>query len=86
MKRLIILLALAAELYPAEIRSTGIGWAMGIGRLGAVIGPLLGGVLIGQGLSIPNLMMIYAIPLVIAGLAALLVRACTPAAQPAPAE
>lgn len=78
--------ALAAELYPAEIRSTGIGWAMGIGRLGAVIGPLLGGVLIGQGLSIPNLMMIYAIPLVIAGLAALLVRACTPAAQPAPAE
>ncbi|MFT3690987.1 MFS transporter [Paenirhodobacter sp.] len=74
--------ALAAELYPTEIRSTGIGWAMGIGRLGAVIGPLLGGVLIGQGLSIPNLMMIYAIPLVIAGLAALLVRA----RQPAPAE
>ncbi|RWR28212.1 MFS transporter [Sinirhodobacter populi] len=79
---------LAAALYPPEIRSTGIGWAMGIGRLGAVIGPLLGGVLIGQGLSLAALLAVFAIPLVIAGTAALFVRErVLPAiAQPAPAE
>lgn len=66
---------LAAALYPAEIRSTGIGWAMGIGRLGAVIGPMLGGILIGQGLGLAALLAVFAIPLVIAGTAALFVRA-----------
>lgn len=79
--------ALGAALYPAEIRSTGIGWAMGIGRLGAVIGPMLGGILIGQGLSLAALLAVFAIPLVIAGSAALLVRARpAPVAQAVPAE
>lgn len=66
--------ALGAALYPTEIRSTGIGWAMGVGRLGAVIGPMLGGILIGQGLSLAALLAVFAIPLVIAGSAALIVR------------
>ncbi|MDT1063213.1 MFS transporter [Paracoccus sp. CPCC 101403] len=71
--------ALAAALYPSEIRSTGIGWAMGIGRIGAVIGPMLGGVLIGQGLGLPALLAVFAIPLLIAGIAALFVRGRNPA-------
>jgi MFS transporter, AAHS family, 4-hydroxybenzoate transporter len=33
-------LALAALLYPTAIRSTGVGWAMGMGRLGQVLAPL----------------------------------------------
>ena len=37
------MIALAASTYPVAIRSTGVGWAMAIGRLGAVIGPILGG-------------------------------------------
>lgn len=79
--------ALGAALYPAEIRSTGIGWAMGVGRIGAVLGPMLGGILIGQGLSLAALLAIFAIPLVIAGSAALLVRAQrAPEPQVAPAE
>jgi AAHS family 4-hydroxybenzoate transporter-like MFS transporter len=41
--------AIAASLYPAEIRSTGVGWALGIGRIGSIIGPLIGGLLIGSG-------------------------------------
>ncbi|MBB4105269.1 MFS transporter [Allorhizobium borbori] len=76
--------ALGAVLYPTEIRSTGIGWAMGIGRLGAVIGPMLGGILIGQGLGLAALLAIFAIPLVIAGSAALLVRAQQHAPEPQP--
>lgn len=71
--------ALAAALYPSEMRSTGIGWAMGIGRLGAVIGPMLGGILIGQGLSLAGLLAVFALPLIVAGMAALLIRARKPA-------
>lgn len=80
--------ALGAALYPTEIRSTGIGWAMGVGRLGAVIGPMLGGILIGQGLSLAALLAVFAIPLVIAGSAALIVRPHQhePVLQPAAAE
>ncbi len=65
---------LAALLYPAAVRSTGIGWAMGAGRFGAVVGPTLGGVLIGAGASLSTVMMIFAVPLVIAAIAALFSR------------
>jgi len=40
-------IALAAVIYPVAIRSTGVGWAMAIGRLGSVIGPILGGLFLG---------------------------------------
>jgi AAHS family 4-hydroxybenzoate transporter-like MFS transporter len=35
--------AFAAMYYPTEMRSTGIGWGLGIGRIGAIIGPYIGG-------------------------------------------
>jgi AAHS family 4-hydroxybenzoate transporter-like MFS transporter len=38
--------ALAATYYPTYMRSTGVGWALGIGRIGAIVGPVLGGQLI----------------------------------------
>ena len=38
--------ALAAEFYPTAMRSTGLGWALGVGRIGSIIGPTLGGVLL----------------------------------------
>jgi MFS family permease len=34
------LIALAAIYYPTAIRSTGVGWAMGMGRVGSFVGPL----------------------------------------------
>jgi AAHS family 4-hydroxybenzoate transporter-like MFS transporter len=37
--------ALAAVYYPTYLRSTGIGWGLGIGRIGAIIGPVVGGLL-----------------------------------------
>src|SRR5713226_8395451 len=37
--------ALAAGFYPTAVRSTGVGWALGIGRIGSIIGPLVGGAL-----------------------------------------
>ncbi|MCL6599477.1 MAG: MFS transporter [Alicyclobacillus macrosporangiidus] len=39
--------AVAATIYPTSIRSTGIGWALGVGRVGSIIGPLVGGAIVG---------------------------------------
>jgi MFS transporter, AAHS family, 4-hydroxybenzoate transporter len=35
--------ALAANFYPTTVRSTGVGWALGVGRVGSIVGPLIGG-------------------------------------------
>jgi AAHS family benzoate transporter-like MFS transporter len=37
--------------YPADSRATALGWVSGVGRLGAVFGPWLGGILVAGGLS-----------------------------------
>ena len=38
--------AIASGHYPLQLRATGVGWAMGVGRIGAIAGPLIGGLLI----------------------------------------
>jgi MFS family permease len=68
------LYAVAARLYPTEIRNTGIGWGIGAGRFGAVIGPKIGGTLVGMGLTLTTNFMIFAVPLVVAGIATLMIR------------
>jgi predicted MFS family arabinose efflux permease len=69
---------LAANLYPARIRGTGIGWALGVGRIGAVLGPIVGGYLVGQKVSIDSIFVIYACPLVAAALCVALLGARSP--------
>ncbi|HEY2874563.1 MAG TPA: aromatic acid/H+ symport family MFS transporter [Reyranella sp.] len=49
----------AAAIYPAEVRSTGIGWALGVGRLGGILGPVIGGMLLGAGLP-PHKVLLFA--------------------------
>ncbi len=39
----ILVNACCAQYYPAGSRATGLGWSLGIGRLGAIVGPLFGG-------------------------------------------
>lgn len=63
--------SLAAKLYPTRIRATGVGWGVGAGRIGAVVGPLVGGVLIGMGWSLSANFIAFAIPALIAGLVTL---------------
>lgn len=41
--------ALAAKFYPTSMRSTGVGWALGVGRTGSVVGPVLAGMLLTAG-------------------------------------
>lgn len=43
--------ALGATMYPTTARSTGIGWALGIGRFGAILAPLVGGALLAAGIA-----------------------------------
>lgn len=41
-----LLLSVSSGIYPAKVRSTGVGWTLGFGRIGAVLGPMMGGVLL----------------------------------------
>jgi benzoate transport len=60
------LYALAPTLYPAAVRTTGMGWAIGIGRIGAILAPTIVGFLIDGGWKTSDLYYAFAIPLVIA--------------------
>ena len=65
----ILLYACAAQFYGLSIRSTGLGWASGIGRNGAIVGPLLGGALMGINLPLQLNFMAFAVPGAIAAIA-----------------
>jgi AAHS family 4-hydroxybenzoate transporter-like MFS transporter len=60
--------SLAASYYPTALRSTGIGWSLGIGRFGSILGPVLGGTLIGLAWSPAALFMASAVPAAISAL------------------
>ncbi len=69
--------AAAGLLYPTAVRAKGVGWALGIGRFGAVVGPLLGGVLLGMNLPLRQLFLAAAVPMLAGAIsAAVLVRLC----------
>jgi AAHS family 4-hydroxybenzoate transporter-like MFS transporter len=71
----IVLSAYAATIYPTAIRSTGVGWVVAWGRVGAIAGALFGTALVAAGLSIEMAYVIAAIPAIIGGVAIALVRA-----------
>jgi len=62
--------ALAGWYYPTFIRSTGVGWALGIGRVGSIIGPLVGGILLSLKWSPPEVFVTAAGAALCAALAA----------------
>ena len=56
------LYSIAPQLYPASIRVTGIGWAIGVGRLGAVVSPLLIGYLLTKDWTMYKFFGVFGIP------------------------
>ncbi|MFZ9585081.1 MAG: MFS transporter [Pseudohongiellaceae bacterium] len=58
--------ALAVLYYPVDMRSTGVGWALGIGRFGSILGPVVGGWLLSWGWSYASLMQLAALPMLVA--------------------
>ena len=52
----------AALAYPTYIRSTGVGWAIGIGRIGSVVGPVIGGIMLSRHWPLSTIFLAAAIP------------------------
>ena len=64
----------SARIYPTEVRTTGVGWAIGAGRTGAIIGPFVGGVLMDMEFSMTVYFIFFAVPLILAGITAATIR------------
>jgi len=64
--------ALAAGFYPTSVRATGVGWALGIGRVGSIIGPLVGGILLAEKWSAASVFLAAAAAALCAALASLI--------------
>jgi MFS transporter, AAHS family, 4-hydroxybenzoate transporter len=67
-------IALATLFYPASMRSTGLGWALGVGRVGGIAGPLVAGLLLGAGWSPIQLFTIVGATMALASTATLAIR------------
>jgi AAHS family 4-hydroxybenzoate transporter-like MFS transporter len=63
--------ALTAAFYPTSVRASGVGWALGIGRIGSIIGPLVGGALLAAKWSTPAVFLAAATAALCAALASL---------------
>jgi AAHS family 4-hydroxybenzoate transporter-like MFS transporter len=63
--------ALSASYYPTAVRSTGVGWALGVGRVGSIVGPTLAGILLSLDWTPPQIFLAGTIPALIAALAVL---------------
>lgn len=70
----ILLYTFVVQFYPTAVRSTGMGWASGIGRIGAIVGPVLTGALLTFELPHQMNFLVIAIPGVIAALAVFMVN------------
>ncbi|ENV69716.1 MFS transporter [Acinetobacter towneri] len=82
----ILLYTFVAQYYPSTVRSTGMGWASGIGRIGAIVGPVLTGALLTMNLPHQMNFFAIAIPGVIAALAIFMVNLKTSVEAKAAAE
>ncbi|MFG1264574.1 hypothetical protein [Xanthobacter aminoxidans] len=66
-----ILYGIAPQCYPAEIRGTGVGVVVAVGRLGSMAGPLLAGVLVAQGITPAGVMLVLVPVILVCGLGTL---------------
>ena len=73
--------ALAAAFYPTAIRATGVGWALGIGRVGSIVGPLVGGALLAMKWSAAEVFMTAAVAALCAAVAAFCLSRLVPTAD-----
>jgi len=73
------------DLYPALVRTTAVGWAIGVGRLGAILAPLLAGLLLDRHWTAGNLLVLFSAPAAVAAFAVLAVtRVRSSERRPAP--
>jgi AAHS family 4-hydroxybenzoate transporter-like MFS transporter len=78
--------ALASITYPVAMRATGLGWALGVGRVGSIVGPTIGGIMLATAADPRSVYLGCVIPVLVGMTAvALLKRSAAPARAPAPA-
>ena len=73
--------AACGALYPARMRTSGLGWALGIGRLGGIAAPALGGYLLARGLAPTHIFLIACLFAIVAAVATGLLALRTPRAE-----
>ena len=73
---------MTAALYPARVRNTGMGWALGVGRLGGIGGPWLGGLLLGIGWPPRQIFLFACVTALIAAVCVVLLRLQVRAPRP----
>jgi MFS transporter, AAHS family, 4-hydroxybenzoate transporter len=66
--------ALTASIYPTQARATGLGMALAVGRIGSIIGPVVGGLLVGAAVTTEKLFFLSAAPSLLACAALLSLR------------
>ncbi|CDH22044.1 Putative major facilitator superfamily transporter (fragment) [Xenorhabdus bovienii str. kraussei Quebec] len=66
--------ALSATLYPTQCRATGVSWANAVGRCGAIVGSLSGGLMLSWNISFSTMFIVIALPAVVAALAMVILR------------
>jgi benzoate transport len=72
------LYSVGPPLYPTAVRATGMGWAVGIGRLGAIMAPLASGALLDRGWAPAQLYYLFSGPFVVAAIAMLVIGRSPP--------
>jgi MFS transporter, AAHS family, 4-hydroxybenzoate transporter len=68
------LIALTTVFYPASMRSTGVGWALGVGRIGGILGPIVIGAALTAKWPASTVICAMGVPMIAAGLAALMLE------------
>ncbi|MDR6558902.1 AAHS family 4-hydroxybenzoate transporter-like MFS transporter [Arthrobacter pascens] len=76
--------AVAVSLYPQATVTAGVGWAASMGRLGSVVGPIFGGVLIGLGVDTSIIVLSVCVPVIIALILVLILGRITAAKASVP--
>lgn len=67
-------LTAAVNLYPAATRTTGVGWAAALGRIGSILGPAIAGLLLALKLTPNDIILVIAFPVLVAALCALVLH------------
>lgn len=72
---------LASMLYPVSMRSTGLGWALGVGRVGSIVGPTVGGLMLAARIEPRSVYLICIVPALVGLAAVALLKYTAPAAR-----